>query len=58
MMSDHVQARSAGGEDRKGGRAAKRTAMCSSWVLQSKGFGGGVPQNTETTTAKDLWPQS
>lgn len=53
-----MQARLAGGAESQGGRAAKNTPMCSSRILQLKGFGGGVPLNTETTTVKDLWPQS
>ncbi len=27
-------------------------------ILHLKGFGGGVPLNTETSTAKDLWLRS
>jgi hypothetical protein len=58
VSRDHMQARLAGGAESQGGRAAKNTPMCSSRILQLKGFGGGVPLNTETTTVKDLWPQS
>jgi hypothetical protein len=30
----------------------KSAPECQHWILESKGFGGGVPLNTETTAVK------